>query len=104
MCFPTQYVALHRNYIRIQTSFIASKAKKRRKRTILLRFFLSKPARGLHRESMMAHDDSTVFLFGPLSPWTYLLHANEGGMADHGINLPTTQLGDNCSLDSILTL
>ena len=79
-------MALHRNYIRIQTSFIASKAKKKTEKDNFTPFFLSKPARGLHRESMMAHDDSTVFLFGPLSPWTYLLHANEGGMADHGIN------------------
>ena len=66
--------------------FHSVESKKKTEKDNFTPFFFTEPARGLHRESMMAHDDSTVFLFGPLSPWTYLLHANEGGMADHGIN------------------
>ena len=45
-----------------------AKSKKRMEKDHYTPFFSSKPARGLNCESMMAHNDSTVFLVGPLSP------------------------------------
>ena len=48
--------------------FLGVKSKKRTEKDNYTPFFSFKPARGLNCESMMAHNDSTVFLVGPLSP------------------------------------